>query len=200
MLYYLYLFYIINPYNTCYIGLFYNSKSLKDTFLCGMRAHGILNPNSSYRMLYPFAALLLRSFANSNIYPRNQNHHILIQNEMNQHSFDGSMEEWMLCKFLSTCYHYTKNQSNPIEDVKEEEEDRGFNSYELVDDAINVLRRWIIDLIGIHFINEDSNLYGPLHTRISIPEILRTNTVAMELLTTGIYTYRPIDLYNKHLL
>lgn len=164
-----------------------------------MKAHGITNPKSTYRMLYPFAASVLRSFTNSNIYPMNQNLNNNIENEMKQYLFDGSIEEWKLCKFLSKCYLYEQQTNHDKVDGNNNDEER-LGIHQVVDDVIHSIRRWIIELLGYHFINEDIRLHGALDTRIDIPDIIRSNTVAMELLCTGKLNYLYIFLYLVYLI
>lgn len=152
----------------------YPDTGLQDIFQSGMSHLGMRSPSNNYKLLFPFASACLRSFCRSDMYPTGgafentgSRTDAVIQRELDEAGFKGSVEEWRLCRMFRSLYEFDAESSS----------DYGLTDQ--ADDLLIYMRRWIAELVSMHFINEDYSNREPL------TEEIRTNTVAMELICTS---------------
>jgi len=152
----------------------YPDTGLQDIFQSGMSHFGMRSPSNNYKLLFPFASACLRSFCRSDMYPTGgafedtgSRTDAVIQRELDEAGFKGSVEEWRLCRMFRSLYEFDAESSS----------DCGLTDQ--ADDLLIYMRRWIVELVSMHFINEDFS------NREALTEEIRTNTVAMELICTS---------------
>jgi len=145
-----------------------------------MKAAGIEQPSSSARMLFPFAAIALRCFqlvdgsveggaGKTSPAPVAALNASPVQTNAAAAWFVHLSEDMQMSRIVNACMQI------------DQEAQRTNGLTGMADEVLSFLRRWLNDLVALHFINDNENS-ASLST---IPEELRRNTVAMELLSTN---------------
>jgi hypothetical protein len=147
--------------------------SLTQSFKKSMAELGITQPSSSARILYPFAVAAMRVHNTANTVQRKKsddwfsNENNAVGNKNGNDNFTAA--DLRLSRLLNACMR---------EDINAEQRREMIGSG---DEVLTTLQRWICDLAATYFMNDEEGLFS---TRDGLPEVVKRNTIAMELICT----------------
>jgi hypothetical protein len=147
--------------------------SLTQSFKKSMAELGVSQPSSSARILYPFAVAAVRVHNTVNTVQKKKsddwfsNESNAVGNKYGNDDFTAA--DFRLSRLLNACMR---------EDINAEQRREMIGSG---DEVLSTLQRWICDLAATYFMNDEEGLFS---TRDGLPEVVKRNTIAMELICT----------------